>query len=227
MQLDQVPQVNARRAIVARTRHTERGGNMDRRARRIRHSAVRIRNLGAASLALSAAFALSACGSSGGDGKASGKPSAPVSSPTATASADITAAEKEAVLKAYGSMWVEQVKAYKNADLQGTYLDAYAAGLALASVKTDLRDLKSKGIVATGEPSHKVDVPDINLIDKTPKAKLTDCLDVSKWTLIYRTSGKPVATPANRLTRYMNKIEAEKWGKQWKILDVTPEQQAC
>lgn len=58
-------------------------------------------------------------------------------------------------------------------------------------------------------------------------ARLTDCLDVSDWKLIYARSGKPVAMPANRLTRYVNQVKAEKWRKQWKILDVTPEQQAC
>ncbi|MFG2691606.1 hypothetical protein ACGFWG_36525 [Streptomyces sp. NPDC048405] len=131
------------------------------------------------------------------------------------------------MLEAYSKMWDEQVKAYRKADPTGTDLDEYAAALALSSTKRDLKDLRSKGIVATGAPTHEVDVTQIDVAAKVPKAELTDCLDTTKWTLIYSKSGKPVEMPEKRLTRYVNRIEAEKWGKQWKILDVTPEQQAC
>jgi hypothetical protein len=131
------------------------------------------------------------------------------------------------VLEAYSKMWVEQVKAYRKADVTGTDLDEFAAALALSSTKRDLKDLRSKGIVATGAPTHEVDVTQIDVAAKVPKAELTDCLDTAEWTLVYSESGKPVEMPEKRLTRYVNKIEAEKWGEQWKILDVTPEQQAC
>ncbi len=190
-------------------------------------SAVRFRGFAAASIAL-AATALTACSSSDSDSKPSAQTSPPVSSPTAsTASADPEAAEKKAVLQAYSKMWDEQVKAYRKADATGTNLDEYAAALALSSTKRDLKDLRSKGIVATGAPTHEVDVTQIDVAAKVPKAELTDCLDTAEWTLVYSKSGKPVEMPEKRLTRYLNKIEAEKWGEQWKILDVSPEQQAC
>ncbi|MBQ0887831.1 hypothetical protein PV387_30320 [Streptomyces sp. ME02-6987-2C] len=131
------------------------------------------------------------------------------------------------MLQAYSKMWDEQVKAYRKADLTGTDLAEYAAALALSSTKRDLKDLRSKGIVATGAPTHEVDVTHIDVAAKVPKAELTDCLDTAKWTLVYSKSGKPVEMPEKRLKRYVNRIEAEKWGKQWKILDITPEQQAC
>ncbi|MFF9818916.1 hypothetical protein [Streptomyces sp. NPDC014006] len=202
---------------------------MTRQVRRTAHRAIRVRNLVAASMALGAAVTVGACDSSAGDSKvpAQKSSSAPATYTPSASSADPEGVEKKAVLQAYDRMWAEQTKAYRKADAAGTDLDTYAAALALSSVKSDLRDLKSKGIIASGEPSHQVSVTQLDMAGEVPKARLTDCLDVSRWKLIYAQSGKPVAMPTNRLTRYVNQIKAEKWGKQWKILDVTPEQQAC
>ncbi|MCG8971412.1 hypothetical protein [Streptomyces sp. CL12-4] len=180
---------------------------------------------------LSAALALSACNTSDGKSKATDETSSAAPTPTATTaptqSNDPMAAPKAAVLEAYNSFWDEQVKAYAKGDTEGTDFGRYAAALALSSTKRDLKDLRSKGIVATGSPSHNVDVTQIDVTAQVPKARLTDCLDISAWTLIYSESGKSVEMPEKRLTRYVNQIKAEKWGKQWKIVDVTPEQQAC
>ncbi|WP_316784378.1 hypothetical protein [Streptomyces sasae] len=199
---------------------------MTRQVHRTARFAVRVRHVAAVALAASAAFSVAACSSANSDDKADDAVPTSVT-PSPTASSDPEQAEKEAVLKAYSSMWAAQVAAYAKADPAGTGLDKYASGLALASTKSDLKDLKSKGIIATGTPGHDVDVTRLDLTSKVPKAKLTDCLDTSKWSLIYRTSGKAVAMPTARLTRYVNRIDAEKWGKQWRILNVTPEQQAC
>lgn len=157
-------------------------------------------------------------------------PSATASKPspaTPPSSVDAQAAEKTAVLDTYALFWDEQAKAYAKGDTAGTSLAQYAAGEALSSTQDDLKDLHTKGIVTTGAPTHTTTVFSLEPGKKVPSAKLTDCLDSTNWKFIYRKSGKPVEMPQSRLIRYVTKINAEKWGKQWKIVDVTPEQRAC
>ncbi|MFF1400799.1 hypothetical protein ACFVZD_44620 [Streptomyces sp. NPDC058287] len=128
---------------------------------------------------------------------------------------------------AYARMWEEQAKAYAKADPTGTHLSTYSAAINWAETKNDLKDLKSKGIVATGEPGHEVKLTGIKPDKKVPWAGLTDCLDTTDWKFIYSKSGKAVPMPADRLKRYVTEIQAEKWGKQWKIVDVKRLQRAC
>ncbi|MFD8220355.1 hypothetical protein ACFV2U_43475 [Streptomyces sp. NPDC059697] len=145
-------------------------------------------------------------------------------SPSPSSSED---AEKAAALQAYSRMWDEQAKAYAKGDSKETDLSQYAVALALSGTEDDLKDLRSKGIVTTGAPTHETTVASLELGKKVPHAKLTDCLDSTHWKFVYRKSGKPVVMPKNRLVRYVTQIEAEKWGKQWKIVDVVPQQRAC
>ncbi|MGW2936344.1 hypothetical protein ACWDA7_31845 [Streptomyces sp. NPDC001156] len=130
-------------------------------------------------------------------------------------------------MDAYKYFWEEQVKAYAKADSAGTDLGQYATALALSRTETDLKSLRSKGIVTTGAPSHNTTVDSFEPEKKVPYAKLRDCLDSTNWKFVYRKSGKAVEMPENRLVRYLVEIEAEKWGKQWKIVTVTPQQRAC
>ncbi|TQJ37841.1 hypothetical protein [Streptomyces sp. SLBN-115] len=175
-------------------------------------------------------IALSACGS-GDDSDGSAKSPVPTSSApapeTSSASADTQKQAKDAVLQAYEDFWAEQVKAYAKGDTAGTSFAQYAAGEALSSTQDDLKDLHNKGIVTTGAPSHDTTVVSLEPGKKVPSAKLTDCLDSTDWKFIYRKSGNPVEMPESRLIRYVTRIDAEKWGQQWKIVDVTPEQRAC
>ncbi|MHB9848985.1 hypothetical protein ACSYGO_07020 [Streptomyces krungchingensis] len=124
-------------------------------------------------------------------------------------------------------MWDEQVKAYAKGGAEGTDLSKYAAALALSGTEDDLKDLRTKGIVTTGAPTHKTEVDTLEMDKKVPHAKLTDCMDSTDWKFVYRKSGKPVQMPKDRLVRYVTKVEAERWGKQWKIVDVVPQQRAC
>lgn len=185
----------------------------------------------AALLAAGALLTLSAC-SSNKDSADNAKPSPPASSAAPSASASPSqsssvSVDEAAVLDAYSRMWAEQAKAYAKGDAKGTKLSTYAAALALSGTEDDLKDLRSKGIVTTGAPTHKATVDVLEMDKKVPHAKLTDCLDSTGWTFVYRKSGKPVEMPKDRLVRYVTKVEAEKWGKQWKIVDVTPQQRAC
>ncbi|MGW7068808.1 hypothetical protein ACWGII_42355 [Streptomyces sp. NPDC054855] len=178
-------------------------------------------------------LALSACSSSGDDsGKKAPDAKSPASkssapSTTPSPSADPETVEKNAVTDAYARMWDEQVKAYAQADPKGTKLSTYSVALAWAQTENDLKGLKEKGIVTTGEPSHDVEVTSIKLDQKVPSAELTDCVDTSNWKFIYRKSGKPVAMPKNRIKSYVTEIQAEKWGKQWKIVVEKPQDRAC
>lgn len=130
-------------------------------------------------------------------------------------------------MEAYARMWDEQVKAYAQADPKGTKLSTYSVALAFAQTKNDLKGLKEKGIVTTGEPTHEVEVTSIKPDKKAPSAVMTDCLDTSKWKFVYRKSGKGIAMPENRLESYVMEIQAEKWGKQWKIVVAKPTDRAC
>ncbi|MEU8950947.1 hypothetical protein [Streptomyces sp. NPDC048489] len=124
-------------------------------------------------------------------------------------------------------MWREQAKAYAKGDTKGTEFSRYAAALALSGTEDDLKDLRSKGIVTTGAPTHKTTIDVLEMDKKVPHAKLTDCMDSTRWKFIYRKSGKPVEMPKNRLIRYVTDVEAERWGNQWKIVNATPRQHAC
>ncbi|WP_406368397.1 hypothetical protein OG788_46305 [Streptomyces sp. NBC_00647] len=175
--------------------------------------------------------ALSACSNdrdSGDSAKPSAMPPSAVSpnspSPSPSTSESV---DQAAVLNAYSRMWDEQVKAYAKGDTKGTDLSQYAAALALSGTEDDLKDLRSKGIVTTGAPAHKTAVDALEMDKKVPHAMLTDCMDSANWEFVYRKSGKPVEMPKDRLVRYVTKVEAEKWGKQWKIVDVVPQQRAC
>jgi hypothetical protein len=182
-------------------------------------------------MALSAALALSACSTPDGKGKTTDKASSAAPAPTATAvpsrSNDPEAATKAAVLDAYNSFWAEQVKAYAKGDTAGTDFGQYAAAEALSNVRNDVKDLRSKGIVTTGAPSHDVTVEELVPEKKVPYAKLADCLDSTDWKFVYADSRAPVKMPKGRLVRYVTVVEAEKWGEQWKIVTVAPQQRSC
>ncbi|MFI1169177.1 hypothetical protein ACH4UM_37860 [Streptomyces sp. NPDC020801] len=199
---------------------------------RPRRSALRIRNEQNRLIGLMivgcAAFALSACGSSS-DGKDKGSGSAPVASTPAptTSSADPQAAERQAVLDAYSNYWKEQAKAYKTGTIEGTDLKKYAVGDAVARVESDLMTMKQNGVIADGAPRSAARVTDLDLQSQPAKATLSDCLDISTWKRLYRSTGKEVPAPQGRINRYLTVAKAEKWGKQWKILSATPEQKAC
>jgi hypothetical protein len=180
-------------------------------------------------LAGCAAVSLTACGGpekpSTGDAKSTASPSADAT-PSAEPSADPEAHEKKAVLAAYSSMWHEQTKAYAKASGKGTDLEKYATAEALSRALGDLQSLKAAGKVLQGEPTHKSKVTSIDLDKKLPDAKITDCLDVSKWKTV-TTAGKTVPPTKGVLKRYITVVSAEKWGKRWMMTKVEPQRRPC
>ncbi|MGY1583903.1 hypothetical protein [Streptomyces sp. MN13] len=186
----------------------------------------------ALALIVSSTLTLAACGSSDQSGEPEGKTaasseaaSAPSASPNQSGTSDDP--EKAAVLRTYDRFWEEQVKAYSQGETAGTEFAKYAAAQALANTERDLKDLRSKGILTTGAPSHEASVDKLQPDKEVPYARLTDCLDSADWKFVYAGSRKPVEMPEGRLIRYVTEVEVEKWGKQWKVITVTPQQRAC
>jgi hypothetical protein len=202
-----------------------RGGIVKRRAH---HSAVHFRKTAAASLTLCAALALTACSSSDGKDEASdASPTVQPSSTPAETSSSPSADPGAPVEAAYRKYWDEKVKAYAKASVQGTDLKKYAVAEAYLQAEAEVKALKAKGLVATGKPVLDPKVDSVDAKRKVPQGSLTDCTDVSQWTLVKKSNGQEATLPKDRLTKYVTKIVAEKWYGNWVIVKVTPEDQTC
>ncbi|MFJ9855323.1 hypothetical protein [Streptomyces sp. NPDC101150] len=175
-----------------------------------------------------AALTVTACsnGSTGTDAKPAPTKSAS-EKPSPTASADPQAAAKKAVLGAYDHFWDEQAKAYSQGTEKGTDLEKYASTEALARAMGDLASLHGSGNVTSGKPTHAAKVTALGLEKKLPDATITDCMDVSKWRTVNKKTGKALAAPKGKLTRYVSIVSAQKWGKQWMITKVEPQHRSC
>ncbi|MFC7308964.1 hypothetical protein ACFQVC_32750 [Streptomyces monticola] len=184
-----------------------------------------------AGLALLASSVLAVSGCSEDNKAADPEPSKSASSTPAPAAsskaADPEAQAESEVLAAYGRFWIEQSKAYAQGSTKGTDLKRYAVGNALAQAESDLLTMKQKGVRAEGQPTIKATVETVDPRAEVPKATLKDCLDISTWKRVDKKTGKELPAPSERLDRYVTVVKAEKWGKQWKILDVKPQQKAC
>ncbi|MEV6056456.1 hypothetical protein [Streptomyces sp. NPDC052107] len=166
---------------------------------------------------------LTACSSSHGDNKASVHPSAPAPPSASSSAADPEAAEKAAVLMAYDAFWSEQVKAYARTDIKGTELKKYATKDALGRTMGDLLMMKQAGTATSGAPTHQAAITSLTLTGSVPKATLQDCLDISNWKTIKKSTGKVQPFPSNQPLRYITTAKAEKWGKQWMFTKLTPD----
>ncbi|WP_327714026.1 hypothetical protein OG381_00280 [Streptomyces sp. NBC_00490] len=204
------------------------GDNVTRAARRAAgRPGVRARTY-AATLLVTGSLALAGCSESTtkDDASESKAPSAAPSTPTA-ASGSPSADPGAAVEALYRKYWDEKVKAYGKASVQGTDLKKYAVAEAYLQDETEVKALKAKGLVATGKPVLAPEVDSVDMKRKTPHASLTDCTDVSQWTLVKKSSGQAVTLPQGRLTKYITKVEAEKWYGNWVIVKITPQDQTC
>ncbi len=176
--------------------------------------------------AVTLTWALAGCGSSGGDAKtpeehpAASQESVPASaSSTSSASADPQAAEKSAVLAAYDGMTAAQAKAYRQASAKETALEKYATYKALAVIRTDVDRLKASGTIVRGVIGHDAKVTALDLTAKTPKASLSDCVDLSKYQTYDTKARKVIPLPSNQPLRYVATAEAERWDGRWMVTD--------
>ncbi|SHN30914.1 hypothetical protein [Streptomyces yunnanensis] len=176
-------------------------------------------------LAGSAALSLTACSGSG-DHKTDSEPTPSRHTTSPSASTDPQAEAKQEVLGTYREFWAAQTKAYAQANVSGTDLKKYATADALSRAEGDILSLQRAGVVTEGQPKSSPQVTALALQKKVPAATITDCLDISGWRQVEKKTGKDVPRN-NALTRYVTVVSAEKWGKQWMILKVDPQQRSC
>ncbi|MGW5465433.1 hypothetical protein [Streptomyces sp. NPDC003996] len=87
----------------------------------------------------------------------------------------------------------------------------------------DLLTMKQAGTATTGAPTHRAEVTSLTLAGSVPTAILQDCLDISSWKTIKKSTGKVQPFPSNQPLRYLTTAKAEKWGKQWMFTELTPD----
>ncbi|MET8210337.1 hypothetical protein ABZT51_30730 [Streptomyces sp. NPDC005373] len=180
-----------------------------------------------------AATALTAC-STHDDGSKDGKSPSPAahsansSSPSATASPSPSeSGPKGEVEAAYRHYWDEMVDAYAQASTKGTDFKKYAVAQAYATADAELKILAKKGYVSTGRPSIDPRITKVDTSRKTARSTFTDCVDITKWNLVKKSTGSAVKLPGDRLTRYISKVTAEKWYGHWVIVKVEQEARSC
>ncbi len=191
---------------------------------------TRIARYGAMTIAIGVALSVTSCSGDDKESEESKQSSTPASTPESSkpsAPSDPQAADKRDVLAAYRDYWSEQVKAYSKANIEVTDLDKYASADALGRARSDVLSLQKAGVVAKGAPVNHPEVTELDMDRKVPRATVTDCLDVSKWTRVKKKTGETVASPKGQLKKYTATINTEKWGKQWMILKVTPKPRSC
>ncbi|WP_435057665.1 hypothetical protein [Streptomyces sp. bgisy060] len=174
-----------------------------------------------AATALSVAVTAAGCSGSG-EKKETASPS-----PTVSKSADPQAEAKAAVEQTYRSYWDAQAKAFEKVDVRDTGLEKYSFDQAYSKVLADVANMKIKGSAMRGAPQIKPEVTAVSLEESPKKASITDCVDVSKWTLVDAKTGKELELPKNRLTRFVVSASARTVGDEWKIVELTRQDRTC
>ncbi|WP_331757086.1 hypothetical protein OG582_39775 (plasmid) [Streptomyces anulatus] len=170
-------------------------------------------------------IALPACTSNSSpdnDAKATNSPSASVS-PSASKSADPTEAAEAEAIKAYSGYWREMEHAYAAADVNASKLTSYASGVALVKAQVETERMKKKGTSFTGGVTvTNSTITQLDTSKKLPKAKLSGCLDVTKWVVLDKDK-KPMPLPTQRLAKYVVTADLERWSDGWRVLTNTPQ----
>lgn len=188
-------------------------------------TAIQVRTFGLCTCVSALTVVLAGCGSSApsDSGRASNpaKSEAPVSTGAAsTLPADSDAREKTAVLAAYDGMTTEQAKAYRQASEKGTVLERYATLDALGQIRNDLARLKKSGAIVRGGIGHHAQVTALDMTAKTPKASLSDCIDLSKYETYDTKAKKVIPLPTAQPLRYLATATAERWDGRWMVTDI-------
>ncbi|MGX4695541.1 hypothetical protein [Streptomyces sp. JNUCC 63] len=191
---------------------TMQGGLMRERLRMLRRTLCATLLLG---------VAVTGCGS-GGDSKA-GAPAASAgitAAPTSSATVDPQAAEKAAVLTAYRQMTAAQAAAYRTGSEKGTDLQRYATLDALGKIRLDLARMKEAGTIVRGEIGHDPKVTSLDMEAETPKATLSDCIDLSKYQTYDTRARKVIPLPTAQPLRYVATAKTQRWNGRWMVTDI-------
>lgn len=144
----------------------------------------------------------------------------PVSATPATP-APLNPAEtaKAEALAAYKGYWTEMPKALAALAIEGTDLKRFAAADALSKAEVSVGGLKRDGQIMTGEPVvTDSTVTSAELEKKTPSVSVSSCLDISKWGIVDKQTGKPAPGASSPVSRYIVVSLLERWDGAWKVL---------
>ncbi|GAA0689121.1 hypothetical protein GCM10010193_49100 [Kitasatospora atroaurantiaca] len=125
-------------------------------------------------------------------------------------------------LRAYQSWWDAKIKAFADADSDGSQLSAYSSGQALSDSLASLHQLHEAKLVMVGTPRTSAVVKKLDLKANPQTAEIEDCLDVSEWHQADAVT-QVVKDPPQRLSRYLSTTRLRKAGVGWIIVEVTRE----
>ncbi|MGF0174560.1 hypothetical protein ACQF36_29895 [Streptomyces sp. Marseille-Q5077] len=114
----------------------------------------------------------------------------------------------------------EQAKAYRQASKKGTQLERYATLDALSKVELDLYRMKEAGTVVRGEIGHDAKVTDLDMTAKTPKATVSDCVDLSRYEAYDVKARKTIPLPTEQPKRYQATGTLERWKGRWMVTHI-------
>ncbi|WP_369383261.1 hypothetical protein [Streptomyces sp. cg36] len=201
---------------------------MKRHAHRIPHSANH-RNLASASLALCAALAMSACGSSDREKhETTGQIKPPTPPPAASATTGPKETAKKEAIAAYQAYWREMEKLYGDPTGKSAHLDQYAASAALKNAEADAKSTHARGLINTGDVAvNDLTVTTVDPSGKVANATISSCLDISRWQTVDAKTKKPVSLPENRLMKYVIVSAVERYPEGWRVTRDDPQGKSC
>lgn len=145
--------------------------------------------------AVSLALLTAACTDAASTPRGSDSRPAATSTSTSTPSPDPTDRARSAVLTAYRAYWAAQVKAHAVPDGNAVAeLSKYSVDQALADVQATVLLFRQRGIVVRGQPVLRPTVTSVSLTG-TPSAAITDCVDSTHWTPVFKATGKSALAP--------------------------------
>ncbi|MFE0514408.1 hypothetical protein [Streptomyces sp. NPDC058964] len=103
---------------------------------------------------------------------------------------------------------------------EGTGLARYATLDALGQTRLDLMWMKEAGTVVRGEVGHEPKVTSLDQKAATPKATLSDCIDLSRCQTYDTRAKKVIPLPTSQPLRYRATAKAERWKGRWMVTDV-------
>ncbi|WP_250291467.1 secreted protein/lipoprotein [Streptomyces atroolivaceus] len=180
---------------------------------------------------------LAGCGGGSEDGEYDAKPAAGVSprssatasntpdspgTPTPSAPGVSVTAVKAEVLRVYGLMWAEKVKAYRAASAEGTDLKLYMTPDALRALEADLARMSKERTAMRGDLGHEPEVAALAVDTQPPTATVKDCVDGARWQTLDTTTGWRIPPPAGQPARYAATARMEQGaGGRWKVAEYT------
>ncbi|WP_314223643.1 hypothetical protein [Streptomyces zaehneri] len=191
-------------------------------------STVHLRRVGAATIALGTALALTACGSSDGKDEAQDETPSVTQSPPPSATADAEDTAKKEAIAAYRAYWREMERLYADRTGKSAHLDQYASAAALKNAETDAKRAHDLGSIYTGSIAlTDQTVTKVIPTGRVPNATISSCLDISNWRTVDAETKKPVPLPSNRLTKYLIVSTVEKFAEGWRVTSDEPQGKPC